>query len=30
VLDVQGYDMILGIDWLTNLGPMKIDWGRGI
>jgi hypothetical protein len=29
VLDVQGYDMILGLDWLTSLGPMKIDWGNG-
>ncbi|KAJ3686553.1 hypothetical protein LUZ61_015717 [Rhynchospora tenuis] len=29
VLDVQGYDMILGIDWLISLGPMKIDWGVG-
>ncbi|KAJ4756090.1 polyprotein [Rhynchospora pubera] len=29
VLDVQGYDMILGIDWLTSLGPMKVDWGKG-
>ncbi|KAJ3687784.1 hypothetical protein LUZ61_016948 [Rhynchospora tenuis] len=29
VLDVQGYDMILGIDWLISLGPMNIDWGVG-
>jgi Retroviral aspartyl protease len=29
VLDVQGYDMILGLDWLTNFGPMKINWGKG-
>ncbi|KAJ4789024.1 polyprotein [Rhynchospora pubera] len=29
VLDVQGYDMILGIDWLTSLGPMTVDWGAG-
>jgi Retroviral aspartyl protease/Reverse transcriptase (RNA-dependent DNA polymerase) len=28
VLDVQGYDMILGIDWLTQIGPMRIDWGK--
>jgi Retroviral aspartyl protease len=26
VLDVQGYDMLLGIDGLTKLRPMKIDW----
>jgi Retroviral aspartyl protease len=29
VLDVRGYDMILGLDWLTSLDPMKIDWGKG-
>jgi Retroviral aspartyl protease len=29
VLDVQGYNMIIGIDWLINLGSMKIDWGKG-
>jgi Retroviral aspartyl protease len=29
VLDVQVYDMILELDWLTSLGPMKIDWGKG-
>jgi Retroviral aspartyl protease len=29
VLDVQGYDMILDIDWLIKLAPMKIDWGKG-
>jgi hypothetical protein len=28
VLDVSGDDMILGLDWLTSLGPMKIDWGK--
>ncbi|KAJ4801510.1 polyprotein [Rhynchospora pubera] len=29
LLAIQGYDMILGLDWLTSLGPMKIDWGQG-
>ncbi|KAJ4733316.1 polyprotein [Rhynchospora pubera] len=29
VLDVKGYDLILGIDWLTELGPMMVDWGQG-
>ncbi|KAJ1703813.1 hypothetical protein LUZ63_003592 [Rhynchospora breviuscula] len=29
VLDVTGYDMILGLDWLTSLGPMQVDWGAG-
>ncbi|KAJ3689593.1 hypothetical protein LUZ61_018757 [Rhynchospora tenuis] len=29
VLDVTGYDLILGLDWLTELGPMWIDWGKG-
>jgi hypothetical protein len=28
-LDVRGYDMIIGIDWLINLGSVKIDWGKG-
>ena len=27
-LEVQGCDMILGIDWLVSLGPMMVDWGR--
>ncbi|KAJ4807007.1 polyprotein [Rhynchospora pubera] len=29
VLDVKGYDLILGLDWLTELGPMMVDWGKG-
>lgn len=29
VLDVQGYDLILGIDWFSSVGPMTVDWGRG-
>lgn len=29
LLAVQGYDMILGLDWLERLGPMQIDWGKG-
>ncbi|KAJ4802055.1 polyprotein [Rhynchospora pubera] len=29
VLDVRGYDLILGLDWLTEMGPMLIDWGKG-
>ncbi|KAJ3705864.1 hypothetical protein LUZ61_009569 [Rhynchospora tenuis] len=29
LLSVQGYDMILGLDWLKELGPMQIDWGKG-
>lgn len=29
LLEVQGCDMILGIDWLTSLGPMMVDWGKG-
>ncbi|KAJ4770480.1 polyprotein [Rhynchospora pubera] len=29
LLAVQGFDMILGLDWLVSLGPMKIDWGKG-
>lgn len=24
---MQGYDVILGLDWLAKLGPKKIDWG---
>ncbi|KAJ4745297.1 polyprotein [Rhynchospora pubera] len=28
-LNVQGYDIVLGLDWLVKLGPMKIDWGKG-
>jgi hypothetical protein len=26
LLEVTGYDMILGLDWLSQFGPMKIDW----
>jgi Reverse transcriptase (RNA-dependent DNA polymerase)/Retroviral aspartyl protease/Retrotransposon gag protein len=26
VLDIKGYDIILGIDWLTQYRPMEIDW----
>ncbi|KAJ3701444.1 hypothetical protein LUZ61_005149 [Rhynchospora tenuis] len=29
VLDVKGYDLILGLDWLNELGPMLIDWKKG-
>ncbi|KAJ3690878.1 hypothetical protein LUZ61_020042 [Rhynchospora tenuis] len=29
LLAVEGYDVILGLDWLVNQGPMKIDWGKG-
>jgi len=21
--------MILGVDWLIRLGPLKVDWGKG-
>ncbi|KAJ4807897.1 polyprotein [Rhynchospora pubera] len=30
ILDVKGYDLILGFDWLTELGPMLIDWKKGV
>lgn len=26
VLNIQGYDMILSIDWLTQYRPMQVDW----
>lgn len=26
ILDIQGYDIILGIDWLAQFRPMQIDW----
>jgi Retroviral aspartyl protease len=26
VLDIKGYDIILGIDWLTQYRPMEINW----
>lgn len=29
VLDIRGYDMILGMDWLATLGPLLIDCGKG-
>ncbi|KAJ3698219.1 hypothetical protein LUZ61_001924 [Rhynchospora tenuis] len=29
LLAVQGYDMVLGLDWLMGLGPMQIDWSKG-
>ncbi|KAJ4754640.1 polyprotein [Rhynchospora pubera] len=29
VLDVQGYDLILGMDWLSSFGEMTINWERG-
>ncbi|KAJ4750063.1 polyprotein [Rhynchospora pubera] len=29
VLDVKGYDVILGLDWLNEMGPMMIDWNKG-
>jgi Retroviral aspartyl protease len=28
VLPVKGYDVILGLDWLSKLGPMCIDWEK--
>jgi hypothetical protein len=30
VLDVQGYDLILGIDWLSSFGQMIVDWSKGM
>ncbi|KAJ3703272.1 hypothetical protein LUZ61_006977 [Rhynchospora tenuis] len=29
LLSVQGYDLILGMDWLSLHGPMTIDWQSG-
>ncbi|KAJ3703314.1 hypothetical protein LUZ61_007019 [Rhynchospora tenuis] len=26
LLNIQGYDLILGMDWLSRHGPMSIDW----
>jgi Retroviral aspartyl protease len=26
LLPVQGYDVILGLDWLSQFSPMYIDW----
>uniref|UniRef100_A0A8R7R5K5 Uncharacterized protein n=1 Tax=Triticum urartu TaxID=4572 RepID=A0A8R7R5K5_TRIUA len=30
VLDVQGFDLILGIDWLSSFGQMRVDWSEGM
>ncbi|KAJ1688260.1 hypothetical protein LUZ63_019650 [Rhynchospora breviuscula] len=30
VLAIQGYDVILGMDWLSTFGLMAIDWNLGI
>ena len=27
VLEVSGYDVILGLDWMTRFDPMKVNWG---
>ncbi|KAJ3690052.1 hypothetical protein LUZ61_019216 [Rhynchospora tenuis] len=29
LLNIQGYDLILGMDWLALHGPMTIDWKLG-
>ncbi|KAJ3699288.1 hypothetical protein LUZ61_002993 [Rhynchospora tenuis] len=29
LLNIQGYDLILGMDWLSRHGPMSIDWDSG-
>ncbi|KAJ3689885.1 hypothetical protein LUZ61_019049 [Rhynchospora tenuis] len=29
LLNIQGYDLILGMDWLCHHGPMSIDWRTG-
>ncbi|KAJ1702159.1 hypothetical protein LUZ63_001938 [Rhynchospora breviuscula] len=29
VLEIQGYDVILGMDWLSQFGLMTVDWGQG-
>jgi Retroviral aspartyl protease len=26
ILNIQGYDIILGVDWLRQYSPMKINW----
>jgi Retroviral aspartyl protease len=26
LLPVRGYDLILGLDWLSQFGPMTVDW----
>jgi RNase P/RNase MRP subunit p29 len=28
LLPVKGYDMILGLDWLSQFGPMTVDWNK--
>lgn len=28
LLQVKGYDVILGLDWLSQLGPIQIDWRK--
>lgn len=28
LLNITGYDMILGLDWLGQFGPMSIDWAN--
>ncbi|KAJ4802668.1 polyprotein [Rhynchospora pubera] len=30
VLEVQGYDLILGMDWIAQMGPMVIDCVKGV
>ncbi|KAJ3704033.1 hypothetical protein LUZ61_007738 [Rhynchospora tenuis] len=30
VLEVQGYDIILGMDWIAKMGPMVIDCDKGV
>ncbi|XP_078157488.1 uncharacterized protein LOC144553264 [Carex rostrata] len=29
VLDVQGHDLLLGMNWLTRLGLTLVDWNKG-
>ncbi|XP_078160175.1 uncharacterized protein LOC144555649 [Carex rostrata] len=29
VLDVQGHDLLLGMNWLTKLGLTLVDWNKG-
>lgn len=28
LLEINGYDLILGLDWLEEQGPMQIDWKK--
>ncbi|KAJ4745598.1 polyprotein [Rhynchospora pubera] len=30
VLEVQGYDVILGMDWIAKVGPVVIDFAKGL